>query len=190
MTAPHLAILADDLTGAADTAGVFARAGFRTVLGFVGAQIDDVDVLVRSTGSRGMDANAAAAANLRAALALQGLPAERRPHRVYKKIDSMLRGHPCEELAAVLAGLRERRALIAPALPAQGRTTVGSRQLMDGVPLDVTLPSTIAHRGDLSSLFACERSVPVHAVDLSTVRLSSALAALLVLLGGLIWESA
>ena len=51
-------------------------------------------------------------------------PASVGVQRVYKKIDSVLRGHPGPELAAVL-DVFGGRALVAPAFPAQGRTTPG-----------------------------------------------------------------
>jgi uncharacterized protein YgbK (DUF1537 family) len=129
-----IAVLADDLTGAADTGGTFAGAGLRAAIALDGDPSDDVDILVRSTESRGMDITAAVAANRRVAERM--LPPQA-PRWVYKKFDSMLRGHPALELRAVMAGLGEHRALIAPALPAQGRTTVGSLQRIDGPPVDL-----------------------------------------------------
>ncbi len=45
--------------------------------------------------------------------------------RVYKKIDSTLRGHPAIELEVLMDTLGAGAALVAPAFPAQGRTTVG-----------------------------------------------------------------
>jgi uncharacterized protein YgbK (DUF1537 family) len=54
---------------------------------------------------------------------------------VYKKIDSVLRGHPGAELAGVL-DVYGGRALVAPAFPAQGRTTQGGTQLLHGRPVE------------------------------------------------------
>src|SRR5439155_24977439 len=54
---------------------------------------------------------------------------------VYKKIDSVLRGHPGAELAGVL-DVYGGRALVAPAFPAQGRTTRHGVQLVHGAPVE------------------------------------------------------
>lgn len=164
-----LSILADDVTGAADTGGVFAGVGLRTVMAFDDAPVGDADVVVRSTDSRGTSAGEAARANLLAAQTLRDLSAERRPRWIYKKIDSMVRGHPGEELLAVMAGLGERRALVAPALPEHRRVTVRGQQLVDGIPV-----------ADLAATFACDGGIPVRSIPLSAVRRGSgALAAML-----------
>src|SRR5207248_14493 len=61
---------------------------------------------------------------------------------LYKKIDSTLRGHVGEEVAAAVAAGKEagRRPVViaAPAFPALGRTTSGGRVFVDGVLLERT----------------------------------------------------
>ncbi len=56
----QLAIIADDLTGAADTGACFASAGLTTVIPLSGSSIPAADVIVRSTETRDLDANEAA----------------------------------------------------------------------------------------------------------------------------------
>src|SRR5262249_58600570 len=64
--------------------------------------------------------------------------------RLYKKIDSTLRGQPAAELAAQLSHLSARAgqppplAVVAPAFPATGRVTRGGRILLDDRPLEGT----------------------------------------------------
>ena len=108
---------------------------------------------MRSTGSRGLPVADAIAMNrdLAASLPPGAL--------IYKKIDSMLRGHPCAELAAVLDGRDEIRALIAPALPGRAADDRGR------------LPANrrVAHRrpgGDLR----LRPDLPVRRIDLWTVQ--------------------
>lgn len=158
----QLVILADDLTGAADAGGAFARQGLPTRLVLAGEPGEDVAVVVRSTGTRGMPAPEAAAINRQAVAELAFRPPGREPPLVYKKIDSLLRGHPYEELRAVLAGLGEGRALIAPALPAEGRTTVDGWQRVDGV--------ASADDVDLGSTFGPNPNLPATRIGLGTVR--------------------
>ncbi|MDQ3653453.1 MAG: hypothetical protein M3457_00030 [Chloroflexota bacterium] len=165
----QLAVLADDLTGGADTGAAFASVGLVTSIAF-GGHAPDCDVLVVSTNSREIDLATAADRNLRAATALATGPATRRPRWVYKKIDSALRGHPREELLAVMAGLGESRALIAPALPSEARTTVNGRQFLDGRPLEATSLGSSQGPSDLVSLFGSGGEVSVHALGFNTIR--------------------
>jgi uncharacterized protein YgbK (DUF1537 family) len=51
---------------------------------------------------------------------------------LYVKLDSLLRGHVGAALDGALDGAGAGTAVVAPAFPAQGRTTVGGRQLVDG----------------------------------------------------------
>ncbi len=173
----RLAILADDLTGAADAGAAFAGAGLATTIAFMsaaaafaGATATDIDVLVLCTDSRDLDATAAAQLNRGAAEALIAAPVSRRPRWVYKKIDSALRGHPRDELLAVMAGLGESKALVAPALPAEGRVTLGGRQFVDGSPVEATSLGSPGMSSDLAALFGRGGSRPVHVLGLDTVR--------------------
>jgi len=118
----HLVILADDLTGAADCAGAFASR-WSTVIGVEGQAYFPASVLSLNTESRHATSEQAAT-QVRASINLI-LENETFPNRVlfYKKIDSMLRGHPAIELAAMMDGLSISRALVCPAFPAQNRFT-------------------------------------------------------------------
>ncbi|OGH94021.1 MAG: hypothetical protein A2039_02540 [Candidatus Melainabacteria bacterium GWA2_34_9] len=57
---------------------------------------------------------------------------------IYKKIDSTLRGNVAKETLAVLKTMEGDAAVIVPAFPAEGRTTVGGYHLLKGVPLERT----------------------------------------------------
>ena len=111
--APQLLIQADDLTGAADTAVAFAEAGLRTVVvpwregGELGARLDAVagrhepECLAVDTAGRDLDAGDAA----RRATEVGRWAAREQVGAVYKKVDSVLRGHPGAELSALREGL-------------------------------------------------------------------------------------
>jgi uncharacterized protein YgbK (DUF1537 family) len=77
---------------------------------------------------------------------------------VYKKLDSTLRGPIAAELAAALGASGRDRAVVAPAFPAAGRTTVEGVQLVRGVPVDETEakndPRTPVHEGHVPTLLA------------------------------------
>ena len=57
---------------------------------------------------------------------------------IYKKIDSTLRGNVAQETLAVLNTMKGDAAVIVPAFPTEGRTTVGGYHLLKGVPLERT----------------------------------------------------
>ena len=95
----HAGIIADDLTGAADTGVQLVRAGYRTAVAFRGCPVppaQDLDAVALDTDSRAMPAGFAAKRVLEAAHAV------RDARIVYKKIDSTLRGPVAAELCAAL----------------------------------------------------------------------------------------
>ena len=145
-------MIADDLTGAADTGVQFARAGYRTAVVFRGEPVppEDLDAAVFDTDSR----------TLRPGLAARYVSEAGRSARaarlVYKKFDSTLRGSVAAELSAALESTRRRSAVVAPAFPAAGRTTSGGTQLVHGVPVHETElkndPRTPVREGHLPTL--------------------------------------
>ena len=165
-----MAIVADDLTGAADTGACFAAAGLATVIPFSGTTIPDADVVVLSTQSRDLTASAAAEAVRAAIAAVIGAPGDPGPRWVYKKIDSALRGHPRDELLALMTAIGATSAVVAPAFPAEGRTTIGGRQHIDGVPLESSPFGGSGATSDLVATFQTGHGPPVHLLDLAMVR--------------------
>jgi uncharacterized protein YgbK (DUF1537 family) len=124
-------VVADDLTGAMDSGHEFAARGFDTVVTLVEEQVDS-DVLVVDTDSRSASASAAERA---VEEAIDIYPAA----LVYKKVDSTLRGNPIAETDTAIAAAEADLALVAPAFPATGRTTVDGAHLVDGVPVTEAL---------------------------------------------------
>jgi len=128
----RLALIADDLTGAADSGVQFAKRGFSTALLLNGESVSGTEILVVDTESR-TDPPEIARAKVYAAVST--LPPVK---LIYKKIDSTLRGNLGAELEAIMEARSIERAILAPAFPATGRTTVGGHQLLDGLPLEKT----------------------------------------------------
>lgn len=168
----RLTIIADDLTGAADTGAPFAALGFPTAI-VLGKTPPSADVLVVTTNSRDMTVDAAAHAN-RTAVRQWVTPASAGGRGwVYKKIDSALRGHPAAEIDAVMTALGVRQVLVAPALPHEGRTTVGGRQFLDGVPLEQSGFGDLDIDSDVIGLFNADRCGRATSLGLETVRKGS-----------------
>ncbi len=132
----QLAVIADDLTGAADTAIQFRRISAPVFL-VSHRQLSDLGLehaegtLAVYTDSRHLSPAAAAARVRRVGLSVQELA----PTLVYKKIDSCLRGNIGAEVDALLDVLGYGGAFIAPAFPAQGRTTRHDIHFVRGLPL-------------------------------------------------------
>ena len=131
-------ILADDLTGAADCAIAFARQGMESVATWgEGIRTIAASVLSVNVDSRNLPPRKAAERQVSAQAA------HWRPDvRLYKKIDSTLRGQPAAELAAQLSALaadgRAPLAVVAPAFPAAGRVTLEGRIEVGGLRLEDT----------------------------------------------------
>ncbi|WBB62435.1 four-carbon acid sugar kinase family protein [Streptomyces sp. WMMC500] len=138
----EVVIVADDLTGAGDTAVQFARAGWPTLLRLGGEEPGgsagrdgDVPVVAVTTDSRARP-DAEAADLVRQATA--GLPHRGVTH-LFKKVDSTLRGPVRAEIDAMLDVLAPGTvALVCPAFPAVGRTVVDGVLLVDGRPVSET----------------------------------------------------
>lgn len=167
-----LLIVADDLSGAADCAAGFARHVTTTVAMGMPPALHAAQVLAVDLDSRRLPAAQAAErhSTLLSHPALAALA-------LYKKIDSTLRGNVAAEVRALQAvrGL----ALIAPALPAMGRSTLGGIQHLHGTPVDQT---DVWHNEGLqgsADLVASMRGVQLRceALDLATVRDPAALSA-------------
>jgi len=118
-------LLADDLTGALDTAAeLVGLAGGRPMLAFwhgaLPAALPANAAL--DSGTRELDAAASTTIVARLSDALTGAAI------AYKKIDSLLRGPTLLEAAACFRAGGWERAVLAPAFPYQGRATRGGRQ--------------------------------------------------------------
>lgn len=129
-----LAIIADDLTGALDSAAPFAMRGLATsvalsVRALTKALSGSARIVSVSTNSRDMAPDAATAA-VRAVLASlpPGTP-------VFKKVDSRLKGNVAAELKAI----PHQHSLVVPAIPEFGRLTRNGRILGFGIaePIDI-----------------------------------------------------
>jgi 4-hydroxythreonine-4-phosphate dehydrogenase len=136
----EVAILADDLTGAADCGIAFAAAGLATFVALgeapppPGTEVVSVD-----TDSR-REVEAEAVRRARVATERARAAGAR---ALYRKIDSTLRGHVGPELAATLRVLAapvgpQPVAVFAPAFPGTGRTTMGGEVLVKGALLERT----------------------------------------------------
>ncbi|WMS40913.1 four-carbon acid sugar kinase family protein [Acuticoccus sp. MNP-M23] len=150
MGRPRLLIVADDLTGALDSAAAFAARGLKTAVarhpGALSALPADAQIVAVSTASReGTVADARRAIDAVAAASLH-------PQRVFKKVDSRLKGHVAAETDALARAFGMDRALVCPAVPLLGRTVENGAVTGAGVDRPIRVAPAFA---------ACSQTVEV-----------------------------
>lgn len=130
VTQLKIAVLADDLTSAGDGAGPFRALGIPANI-FLGAIEGDLPVGVSAVdaNTRSQGVGAAVSETVRCIQQIKHADV------LFKTIDSTIRGHVVAEVEAALAESGRSTAVIAPAFPTEGRTTLDGIQLLDGVPV-------------------------------------------------------
>lgn len=142
-----LAVLADDLTGALDASAPFAARGMHVEVALTIDALADAlgarpAVLAVNLGSRDLDVKLAQSRTIDA-LAL--LPSKT---RLFKKIDSRLKGH----IAAELDVTPFTAALVAPAIPEFGRITRNGHVQGFGVTTPIPIRAALGRHADRSTV--------------------------------------
>lgn len=134
-----IGIIADDLTGANDTALQFHLRGSNTqiLLDYEGylQTIKNAQTWAISTETRNVEPEVA---YNKVKAATKTFIDKLNLEFFYKKIDSTLRGNIALETLAMLEVLNWDAAIIVPAFPSEGRITVGGYHLLKGVPIERT----------------------------------------------------
>jgi len=116
-----IAVIADDITGAAELAGIGLNYQLKTEVNTVVADATDADLLIINADTRSLTAEEAKQITRQIAVQVAKL----KPQLVYKKIDSVLRGHILAEIEAQLeTDGNMQRALIIPGNPSHRKTVV------------------------------------------------------------------
>ncbi len=175
---PTLRLLADDLTGALDSAARFVPL------------VGPVPILLRDVPpppTAGIDSATRECDPPTAATIVSGLARHLRDADIaFKKIDSLLRGNLAAELAACMPHFEH--CVLAPAFPFQGRTTRDGRQRLHGRDVGIDVPSQLRAHGldipfldavtdtDLAAIVAEHRARPGRILWCGTGGLAGALA--------------
>jgi len=122
-------VIADDITGAAEMAGIAHQHGLSVRLSIAGSLCCDrgaaerTDVLVIATDTRSMTEEEAVNETLRITSQISTLNSHLSPltSHLFKKTDSALRGHVVAELSALMQATGYQRAIYLPANPSKGR---------------------------------------------------------------------
>jgi uncharacterized protein YgbK (DUF1537 family) len=129
-----IAVIADDLTGAAEIAGLGWRHGLRAEILERSAAPSDAELVVYDADTR----NCPAAVARRRVAAITRRLRERKPEWIYKKVDSVLRGNVLVEIEAMRQILGCERCLLAPANPAARRVIKRGKYYVRGLPIHQT----------------------------------------------------
>ena len=167
-----LYIIADDLTGAADTGIQFAKRGLYTILLPFDMEavcgLREAQVVALNTDTRRMPPDRAYEKVKGTTSLLKG------QHSIYKKIDSTLRGNVGAEIEAVLDAAGIGFAILAPAFPACGRTTVDGVHLVNGQPLSRTEvasdPVNPVNESHIPTLISGQTRLKIGQIDLKRLR--------------------
>ena len=132
-------IIADDLTGANDTALQFHNQGAKTKIlldtSYTPDRKDTTEVWAISSESRNCEVDEALK---RVTNAVKTFADNFSFEYYYKKIDSTVRGHIALETLTMLDILEYDASIIIPAFPQEGRITVGGYHLLKGIPIGRT----------------------------------------------------
>ena len=127
---PNLRLIADDLTGALDSGCAFATQQEPVLIGLPWQPLPEGPRIAVSTETRDLDEATAVAI---VADMVRGLkPGSHAETLWFKKIDSVMRGHPVAETVAAMHTGGFEHCVFAPAFPDMGRVTVGGRQYLAG----------------------------------------------------------
>lgn len=167
----QLLILADDLTGANDTAVQFADFGYKTLWINSGSaletsQVENGQVISMNTATRShYDTARAELHDL-----IHEILARQANRQLYLKIDSTMRGSVREQIQGVLSALPTGTvALVCPAFPTMGRTVEDNTILVNGVKVTESRsgrdPITPVQSADLSDLIPDSSHIQPHWSD-------------------------
>lgn len=128
----HMIVIADDITGAAEIAGIaFAQGGDVGLVCGCGTTTHATTVI--ATDTRSLSAAEAVSETRRITSALS-----HQPSAIYKKTDSALRGHVVEELTALMEATSYQRAVYLPANPSKGRIIRNGIYYLNNIPIHET----------------------------------------------------
>jgi len=126
-----IAVIADDLTGAAEMAGIGHRFGLTTILTRGNDIAPDAGLWVACTDSRSLPE---AEARLRTRTIAENVLAAK-PNWLFQKTDSVLRGHVLMELRMLMEMTGSTQAILSPANPSLGRTIRNGNYFVNDIPV-------------------------------------------------------
>jgi uncharacterized protein YgbK (DUF1537 family) len=130
-----IAVMADDISGAAELANAARQAGFATEVQLRFCPDSAAEVICLDTATRSLPA---ALARQRAG-EMAKIVAAAGPVFIYKKCDSVLRGSVADEALAIAGAFGKRQVLLVSANPSRQRIIRNGQYYVEGIPLAQTV---------------------------------------------------
>ena len=127
-------VIADDLSGAAELAGIAFAHGLTAEVQTEFQPRAEAQVICLDTNTRRLSADEAAAVLHKLAKHVRTA----RPEFIFKKTDSALRGHIATELGVLMEATARVRTVFVPANPSRGRVILGGEYFIGDTPLHET----------------------------------------------------
>jgi D-threonate/D-erythronate kinase len=137
-----LLVLADDFSGASEIGGIGHRYGLTTEIQLTFNGSTKAELVVLDTDTRSLSEAEAVKKMKDISLAIKS---SHRPIKLFKKIDSVLRGHVVPEINLLQYHFRFERVILLPANPGRGRTIVNGNYFVNETPLAHTVFASDPH---------------------------------------------
>lgn len=155
-----IAVIADDVTGAAELAGVALRNGMDVqFITEVNSSLPDTDVLVIATDTRSSGRQEA----VDTVRHIAGYLNERSDIAVFKKTDSVLRGHVMAELETLAACMGYGSTILLPQNPSKGRIISNGKYYINGTPLHET---SFSYDPEFPAMTSCVENIAEGSVSM------------------------
>ena len=129
-----IVVIADDLTGAAEIGGIGLRYGLTVEITTTADLNSKADLLIVATDTRSMHKKQALLKTAELSVALYRI----KPKLIFKKVDSVLRGHVIAEINIHLQQLGLQRSLLVPGNPALKRILTNGHYYVDSLPVHLS----------------------------------------------------
>jgi uncharacterized protein YgbK (DUF1537 family) len=160
-----IVVIADDFSGAAEIAGIAWRYGLKTVIQTEMDLSTEVDVIVVDTNSRSMNEDDAGNINRSISNTLNRSNIE----WVFKKTDSVLRGHIIHEIESLNNGLKKEKVLLIANNPSSGRIIRNKKYYIDDMELNRTDfghdPDFPAQSSKIGDILGPSKSLPIRFIN-------------------------
>ena len=129
-----IAVVADDFSGSAELGGIALRYGLKAEISTDPERIGHPEMIIIDSNTRSATLREAK----RKITEISGLIKELPPDLLYKKVDSVLRGHLLPELLIMMQLFNKQLALLVPANPSARRIIKNGTYYLNGSPLHQT----------------------------------------------------
>lgn len=168
-------IIADDLTGACDSAIQFGRASASATVAFSARSLrapipPETDTLSVNAATRLLPAAKAAEKTA----AIVAVLRDKRPELVFKKLDSVMRGNPGAEIEAIMSGFGFECAFVTPAWPDLDRVVIDGEMRVNGALATETGfandPLSPVRENSVAKILASQTSAKIGNLSLADIR--------------------